>query len=280
MNNREVAHLWANQSRDRASGSHFYFEGDTIYSYGSHFPIARHYKGAVLFTSGSYSVTTAKHKSFVLAACHHLPIFRVSSVMDNPSGKDVREYAEEIKVACESAARARIPSLETVERVIKEANDFCERFGFKTRFSMPDNWDELREKAKAGLAKAREAKAQKQARLEREAQGKINQWLAGESVTIPHFIGKVYLRTRLFKAIGVERMEMETSKGATVPLDEAQKAFRFCMVARARGWHRNGDQFKVGDYHLDAVNEQGVVAGCHRIAWDEIERFAKMQGWL
>jgi predicted Abi (CAAX) family protease len=65
-----------------------------------------------------------------------------------------------------------------------------------------------------------------------------------------------------------------------VPLPEAEKAFRFAMIQRKRGWHRNGDQFKVGDYQLDAVNEQGVIAGCHRIGWDEIERFAKTQGWI
>jgi len=72
---------------------------------------------------------------------------------------------------------------------------------------------------------------------------------------------------------------METSKGARVPLDEAQRAYRFAVIQRARGWHRNGETFKVGPYQLDAVNEQGVVAGCHRIAWDEIERFAKLQNW-
>ena len=56
-----IAHLWANQLQDEArnSGSgNFYFDGDVIYSYGSHFPIAKHVvnaKGekAVLFTTDS-----------------------------------------------------------------------------------------------------------------------------------------------------------------------------------------------------------------------------------
>ena len=39
-----VAHLWAHKSQDfaRNPGHNFYFHGDTIYSYGSHFPVARH----------------------------------------------------------------------------------------------------------------------------------------------------------------------------------------------------------------------------------------------
>lgn len=77
-----------------------------------------------------------------------------------------------------------------------------------------------------------------------------------------------------------EENELVTTKGARVPLNEAERTFRFCMAARKRGWHRNGDQHRIGMYQLDAVNEFGVVAGCHRVAWEEIERFAKTQEWL
>ena len=36
MNNSMVAHLWANEMKEFANGSNFYFEGESIYSYGSH----------------------------------------------------------------------------------------------------------------------------------------------------------------------------------------------------------------------------------------------------
>lgn len=280
MNNNEVAHLWANKSRERASGSHFYFDGDTIYSYGGHFPIARHYKGFVLFTSKSHSVTTAKHKGIVSGACHHLPRFTVESVMDNPNGKDVRNYADDIKFLTDKAAKARNPdsAIQILESSVAEANLFCETFGFKTRFEMPSNWDDLKAKAKASAERERKVKALRQAKLEAEAAETIQKWLAGELVNVPHFIGTVYLRKHPLSNFENDGI-METSKGARVPLSEAEKAFRFAVAMRARGWHRNGDTFAVGSYQLDAVNEQGVVAGCHRIAWPEIERFAKAQGW-
>jgi hypothetical protein len=62
-----VAHLWAHQSQDsaRTANGNFFFTGDTIYSYGHHFPIARHVGGVVLFTTRGYSVTTAGHKGHV-----------------------------------------------------------------------------------------------------------------------------------------------------------------------------------------------------------------------
>jgi len=286
MNNQEVAHLWANQSRERAKGSSFYFEGDTIYSYGSHFPIARHYKGVILFTTKDYSRTTARHKSETLSACSHKTVFQVVNPASDPSGADVKNYAGQIADLSTKAARARTSDfvLKMLQSEVDEANSFCERFGFKTRFTMPDNIDELKAKARASAERERKQKAAADAKFEREAQEVIAQWKSGELTgSLSHRIEKVYLRALAVLDDSLPlggSMNMETSKGARVALSEAERAFRFCIIARARGWHRNGDQFKVGDYQLDAVNEQGVVAGCHRIGWDEIERFAKTQGWL
>jgi hypothetical protein len=66
-----VAHLWAHQTQDSARNPHgnFYFEGDTIYSYGSHFPIARHVDAhTIFFTTRGYSNTTSGHISCVRSA--------------------------------------------------------------------------------------------------------------------------------------------------------------------------------------------------------------------
>ena len=69
FNNSMVCHIWANQSQDhgRNSNNSLYFENETIYSYDSHFPIAKivdDYFGhpTVLFNQASYSNTTAKHQ--------------------------------------------------------------------------------------------------------------------------------------------------------------------------------------------------------------------------
>lgn len=274
--NKELAHLWANQSRASANGSHFFFSGDTIFSYGSHFPVARHYKGAVLFTSKRYSSSTARHKSITRSACSHLTVFEVENPLNDPSGKDVKNYGDSIKLLSQAAAKARNPAqaLTSLEREIAEANQFCETFGFKTRFSLPDakTMDALKERAKTSAERERKANAARQAKQEADAKETIAKWLAGETVTIPYSIQRVYLRQ--------EESEMVTSRGACVPIDEAHKAYRFAVVVKAKGWHKNGDQFKVGSYELSAVSESGIVAGCHRITWDEAERFAKLQGWI
>lgn len=74
----EVAHVWAQQTQDgaRTPTGHCYFTGNTIYSYGTHFPmgvIMKDKKGRelVALNTDSYSVTTSKQKSYVRYAVNH-----------------------------------------------------------------------------------------------------------------------------------------------------------------------------------------------------------------
>jgi len=65
--NREIAEAFAQGAR-AGTGSHFFIEGDAIYSYGHHFPIAvikdRSSKIAY-FNKEGYSTTTSIHKGYV-----------------------------------------------------------------------------------------------------------------------------------------------------------------------------------------------------------------------
>jgi len=277
-NNKQIAHLWANQSRESGRGSHFYFEGDTIYSYGTHFPIARHYKGAVLFTTKTYSSSTQRHCSHVRQACYHLPVFNISDVRGNPSGQDVKEYGIKISGLVKSASKARNVQnhLDGITRKVEEANRFCERFGFKTRFTVPANWEALKEKAKGDEKREQEAKARKAAKFEAQCAETVQKWLAGETVSIPYAYSKVLLRASIFDTQQI----LETSKGARVPLESAHLAFRFCLSKREAGWKRNGETFRVGDFKIDEITRDTVKAGCHTIGFDEILRLATTLNWV
>ncbi len=84
----EIPHLWAHRTQDEARNrqGNLYFTGDTIYSYGSHFPIARHATNhagerAVLFTTATYSVTTSSHCSAVRSSIPSgIRVFHVPNV--------------------------------------------------------------------------------------------------------------------------------------------------------------------------------------------------------
>ena len=68
LRNRDVADYFV-QNRGDAEGSNMFIEGDTIYSYGHHFPIAKRLPdGTFLFTNKGRSMTTSRHKNYVKRA--------------------------------------------------------------------------------------------------------------------------------------------------------------------------------------------------------------------
>lgn len=79
----DVARAWATQSEKRKTSRRLHYEGDLIYSYGTHFPIARHFTNSrgepgVLFTTKTHSQSTSNHKRKVLraiACAIRLPVY-------------------------------------------------------------------------------------------------------------------------------------------------------------------------------------------------------------
>jgi hypothetical protein len=84
--NRDVAIAFAS-GRTSGSTDHLFIEGDTIYSYGYHFPIATRYGNKVWFTKKGYSNTTSRHKSLVLNALN-IAGFEVEMVDDPLEARD------------------------------------------------------------------------------------------------------------------------------------------------------------------------------------------------
>lgn len=275
MNNSQVAHLWASKNKQSARGSSFYFDGDTIYSYGSHFPIARHCKGVVLFTTRTYSKSTGRHISLTRRAARHIETYHVDDVRREPSGRDLKSYKERIKVLVGIIKSKKNPKwdVSAVIALTAEANQFCQKFGFTTKFNLPAELDEWVAKGEAWEVKRAERDKLKHQRDLDRAAVVIEQWKSGAAVRIPSLVHYIYLR--------VEGEELVTSHGARVPVLQGKKALLFARVHRLiGGWVSQGnDPFGVGSFQLNEVTDHHVKIGCHTILWDEIERFATAQGW-
>ncbi len=100
MNNAEVAHRWAQRRGDSGKGSNFYYNGDTIYSYGPHFAVARHMdspKGVhfVVRSVATRSISTTRHRNLVARA---LPS-DIPRIFAEPTG-NVREWVQELQRRC------------------------------------------------------------------------------------------------------------------------------------------------------------------------------------
>src|SRR5574343_1611889 len=171
--NRQLAHVWAQQRQDSGRGSHFFFDGPSIYSYGRHFEIARFIKRkgrrAVLFQAGGYSKTTSRHQSFTRAALPgSIPVFTVGNMDDAAHGRDsVRDYyrrrvADALAASVKARSAVNIArNMQEAQRLAREANDYAQFFGKRWRVPVPAHNAEalaaLKEQAKRTAARERAA---------------------------------------------------------------------------------------------------------------------------
>lgn len=114
FSNDMVAHVWAQKRQDsgRSNNGNFYFNGATLYSYGTHFCVAHHLpdNGPTLLNTDGYSVSTSGHKSDAARACRHLQtvyVPRLTALVDTlryyRNAKDMRKA---VRIYCEESAIA------------------------------------------------------------------------------------------------------------------------------------------------------------------------------
>lgn len=296
FHNREIPHLWAHQTQDDArngTGS-FYFQGATIYSYGSHFPIATHVKGSqgqpgILFTSEKNSVTTSQHMSAVRRAIPpDVPVFTVrkqhfgfSEAEDQyQHERNFKHYVDEVEDNLSTCARARSSwkkeycHQQAVE-LRKEALCYATFFGLPDPpiEQIPDLDSAQMQKIKAREAEASAKKAAETKRKREEDRVRweqtAEQWRRGEY----HH----YLPYSLPTMLRIEGDEVVTSRGARFPITDAKLGLALIrtVMAREEDWRRNGHTCYLGHYRIDWIEADGTVhAGCHTVTWSEIERIA------
>lgn len=65
FDNSMVAHIWAQNTQPYGTSNNgsFHFDGNILYSYGSHFVVGVIHKGTVFLNSDTYSITTSKHQN-------------------------------------------------------------------------------------------------------------------------------------------------------------------------------------------------------------------------
>ena len=118
--------------------------------------------------------------------------------------------------------------------------------------------------------------------IRQEAEAQLNEqartdWLAGTG----NKIGYGMFPYPMLRIKPTDSDTVETSMRVEFPLAHAVKAFRLIQRVAERGeaWESNGHSFHIGHFTIDRINEDGtVIAGCHRIPWEEIERFARKIG--
>lgn len=130
----------------------------------------------------------------------------------------------------------------------------------------------------------REAIVLEKARKEEEARNKaleerIQMWKSGEISQLSYYCWSENDQPNVW--LRIKNGKIETSKGIKVELTEAERLWRLIKV------FHNGGQFQ-HDLALDVTGHRWafnryendmLTAGCHRIAYSEMESIAKQLGW-
>lgn len=279
----EISHIWAHKSAPYGkSPGAVSFDGPVIRSYQT--AMARHieHKGkpAIILNVTSYSVSTTKHQGRIRSAIpSDVPVFRVDG---QQMGAELRFTGDElfthyIERAALQIKQSELPRIKQTTRdshkaqsaaFLEQAKAVAAFFGLRKR---------VNEKAieRLATAKARAEKRERIAREKREAQERAKQADAYEAWKRGEYVESYRCNPNLFPvAFRIEGDELVSTLGARVPLRAAQIAYHFAMAKRGHEWRENGETCPVGNYRLNAINEHGIVAGCHRISWQEIERLA------
>ena len=287
LTNHEIFHAFIHgpQTEARTSNGAVFFDNDTIFSYGSHYPLGRkvtNQRGdsAVLVNISTEhrggSTTTSRHRSLLQRAIpsrdSHFEVDGLSRYSDTAidHNENVAYYIRCVSESVAKAKRARLNGdfhRSNAARSANAANAYATFFGLALPFG---NVAELEAEIATYTAKQAEMELVRQAELVRKAQDDIDAWIAGGSNYRPLYgVNKTFLR--------VNGDKVETSKGVEFPVTHALKGLVLIEACRSakREYKRNGHTLHLGVYAIDSIDIEGnVKAGCHYVEYSEVSRIA------
>lgn len=284
LNNDNVAHVWAHQQQQeaRTANNAFYFYGPTIYSYGSHFPIAKHVtnsKGetAILFTSRSYSNTTANH---INATWYAIPERNKIIHCINPNfteNDNLTAWEKEIDNIYISLAKAKKPEKYLLElsNLKAKIEKYCNFMGVEIPKPILVKL-EITSKAESieAVNKAKALKAEQIAKEEKEKQKEINKQLKKFRAFERFNIYGKYSYLRYNK----ETQRIETSQRIEIPIEAAKRLYKAMNIALNNSNNLTQQMLvnlKILDYSVKNLQKDFVEIGCHTIQMKEINKIAK-----
>jgi hypothetical protein len=316
VSNHMVAHIWAqqNQSEARSHNGNFWFRDSTIYSYRT--PVARLVESksgrVALVTSETFSVTTSgKHMGPINRALDYgrfVPMFSVPFIASREygggyfNGKEWRaEHEANLRHIenCYYEARQRL--LKSRDRQEWALDSLRQSYATRVQFALAFELDytardvdsdiaEIRarwtrlESARndpSYIAKRERERERKEAREIAKASEQIEKWRNGESAVLDSRGRHYRYNSGLPVLLRVQGDNVETSRGASIPVAHAKRAWPHIKNCRANAtaWQRNGHAIHVGHFQFDSIDIEGnVKAGCHFIRFDEMERLAVTLG--
>lgn len=272
--NSALAHAWANQLQSEGRGSSMFFYGDTIYSYGYHYQIAKlvtapNGQRVCFINSNGYSTSTAKHTRHVWNAIPDgVLLFSVPFSSGNQLNVgDLQGIVGEVMKQANALIEKQIKARSDFRYFIDASNKFnelveiCDLFDL-TLPELPETWREAKDKSDNIRATQSEREEEKQRKKLEKARELVAKWLNYE-YNQPIYDIPVQLR------ISKDGKLIQTTKGAEVPLSDGLE-----LLAKLR----KGDNvrgYKLAGFSVVSNDGNTLKIGCHDIAWEVINQLFK-----
>lgn len=279
-----VAHAYANNLSDNGKASNLFFEYDTIYSYGYHFPIARKCENGILFTSRTYSNSTSKQVSIVRRSLHEKVIY-----CHNPTEtpyKNLEIFIRDANNSISNISKARKPEkyLNALKQVQNEAEIYInflnlrksKEKGIKALLKELDSICNIENLEKYKKLDAKRIEAQRKAMLKAQKENAkiekedLNKFRSFE-------INYVRIGEYSFLRYNKEKNIIETSQRVDIELNEARLILKLIASHLKNSMHSSFGtiDLKSGSFPVKEINKNHIRIGCHLIKMEEIKRVCK-----
>lgn len=302
FNSSELPHIWAQQRQQSGKGGSIFFEGQTIYSYGYHFPIATIKDDVVFFTTRSYSSTTAKHISKTRNAVSHKNLIFVHSVpvgnfdcLSSTHEENLNHWEKEIKNLFNELGNKKIRDTQSrinvISGIMGHIEAYCKYFKLTVgkelkkliKLSQSPDFVQAAIEAKEKQNKATELKMKKATKVYdkylfywRNFQETEDVFTEQEKELIRFYYSSSQSFTRL--RFNKDQNRVETSKGVQIPVEIAKRAFinlGDCLNSVCKNL-----SIDVLSYTITESGKDYIKAGCHTIPKEDVNYIAKVNGWL
>lgn len=253
--NYDIAHDFA-YGYESGRSCNMFIDGDCIYSYGYHFCIAKRVSpGVILFTTRTYSKSTAKHVAYTWRATSHMRRIECYDPTASHS-ENQKHFLSEIRELLPYLAKARKPEkyLREIQVICERAKTYCEFFKIKMdkdlkQFVESEDLNKTNEKYEATVALR--AKRERRAELKKRTEA-LMKWHNFETNYAPCWLDYQELR------LDTNKNRIETTMAVKIPFELGREFYEKI---------RSGE-LKVGDqllfYRVGWIDAEEIHVGCHR----------------
>lgn len=302
FSNGMVAHVWAQQDQCEGKNSDrtFFFENETIYSFGYHFPIAKFLdKKTVLFTSRTYSNATGGHQHTARQAVHdNVDLIFADNIDIELDSKHLHKQnvsimEKEINDLLGRATRAVKNAKWLKDAAIKKIGN-REKYSmffklYLPTFTISDKIETLIEK-KIERAEVNEKNFEENQRKKSKdfidkmdkqysgIDGLRSKWIKKEQLNSDDkkYLSLIAPGYPVWLRVSTSGEKIETSSYAEVSFNRGMVMIDYVLdnvpTEGFKQVSKRIDHFTLSEIHTDHV-----IIGCHKISIEEIKRFRDSQ---